>query len=114
MPSSLRTICEKSLEFMTKHELLPAWVPTGRYVPGEARLTPLVRPEERLAIWYSPLEGDLYRREDDWRLAYQLVHSFTKRGSEGSRFRMPALWGEVPLELSVMVEQFPAAMALLG
>lgn len=114
MTPSPRTICDLSFDYLIRHRLLPSYEKSGRFQPGPTRQRPLLQPEERKAAHYASLQGQLYQSLPQWRQAYQLIRSFTKKGREGSAFRLPRLWGPLPVHVHDLFEQVPSAFASLG
>jgi hypothetical protein len=114
MTPSPRTICDLSFNYLIRHQLLPSYEKSGRFQVGPTRQRPLFRPEERKAAHYASLRGQLYQSLPQWRQAYQLIRSFTKKGREGSAFRLPRLWGALPVHVNDLFEQLPHAFAALG
>ena len=114
MTCTLRMLCEGALEFVIRHGLVPPYTPTGRLPGRPSRRSPLLRREEERAVWYASREGALYQDREQWRRAYQIVHSFTKQGRSGSCFRLPRLWGRVAAPVGAVLDQLPNAFSYQG
>jgi|GEM_PF-4501070 len=108
-----KKLCQQTEEFLIAHKLLPSYVKSGRYNPTISRHRSLFSPVEQKNLHYSGRNGLLYNNLSFWYFDYQLIRSFTLKGSTDSCLFLPDLYS-LPVDADSLLKRLPSIFAQLN